>query len=200
MHILQSAIIVAAFATLPPAFTYLAFPYGFEAAWTIVFICCGFFPSLLRKHRPNVIGALLAGAAVVASISLYLSSLGERQTIEAASSWSLLAQLTNMRQFLIERSGSISVCLNAIMYLGAPVFMSLIFLDYSLSENRETYPLKTTTARKSKYWIGFGALGLYLIMLELDRMVYQFYRQMTLEQEASIQNKYIPIPNVSFDS
>ncbi|MDR7040681.1 hypothetical protein J2X36_005468 [Methylobacterium sp. BE186] len=166
----------------------------------IVFICCRLFPSLLRKHRANVIGGLLAGAAVVASISLHLSSVGERQAIEAASSWSLLVQLTNMRQFLIERSGSVSVYLNTIICFGVPVFLPLMFWDYSRSENRETYPIKATTAHKIQYWIGFGALGLYMSMMKLNHMVYPFYRQTTPEQAIAIQHKYVPILNVSFDS
>ncbi|MCY1640674.1 hypothetical protein [Methylorubrum sp. SL192] len=200
IFILQSVIIVAAFATLPTAFAYLAFPYGFEVAWLTVFICCRLFASLLRKHRANVIGGLLAGAAVVASISVHLFSVGEQQAIEAASSWSLLAQLTNMQQFLIERSGSMSVYMNTIICFAAPVFLSLLFWDYSRSANRETYPIKATVAYKREYWIGFGALGLYMSMQKLNHMVYPFYRQTTPEQAIAIQRKYASLLNASFDS
>ncbi|CAO4194020.1 hypothetical protein [Methylorubrum extorquens] len=200
IFILQSVIIVAAFATLPTAFAYLAFPYGFEVAWLIVFICCRLFPGLLRKHRANVIGGLLAGAAVVASISLHLFSVGERQAIEAASSWSLLVPLTNMRQFLIERSGISTVYLNTIICFGAPAFLPILFWDYSRSENRETYPIKATVAYIKNYWIGFGALGLYMSMMKLNHMVYPFYRQMTPEQAIAIQHKYASLLNASFDS
>lgn len=200
MYILQSVIIVAAFATLPTAFAYLAFPYGFEVAWLIAFICCRLFPSLLRKHRANVIGGLLAGAAVVASISLHLFSVGEQQAIEAASSWSLLVPLTNMRQFLIERSGISAVYLNTIICFGAPAFLPLLFWDYSRSENRETYPIKATVAYIKNYWIGFGALGLYMSMMKLNHMVYPFYRQTTPEQAIAIQHKYASLLNARFDS
>ncbi|MCP1556770.1 UNVERIFIED_ORG: hypothetical protein M2438_005272 [Methylobacterium sp. SuP10 SLI 274] len=200
MYILQSVIIVAAFATLPTAFAYLAFPYGFEVAWLIVFICCRLFPGLLRKHWANVIGGLLAGAAVVASISLHLFSVGEQQAIEAASSWSLLVPLTNMRQFLIERSGISAVYLNTIICFGAPAFLPLFFWDYSRSENCETYPIKATVAYIRNYWIGFGALGLHMSMMKLNHMVYPFYRQTTPEQATAIQHKYAWLPNASFDS
>ncbi|WP_455986095.1 hypothetical protein [Methylorubrum extorquens] len=200
MSTLQSIIIVAAFATLPPALAYLAFPYGFEVVWLIVFICCRLFPSLLRKHRANVIGGLLAGTAVVASISLHLFSVGERQAIEAASSWSLLVPLTNMRQFLIERSGISTVYLNTIICFGAPAFLPLLFWDYSRSENRETYPIKATVAYIRNYWIGFGALGLYMSMMKLNHMVYPFYSQTTPEQAAATQHKYAWLLNARFDS
>lgn len=197
---MQSTIIVAAFATLPPALAYLAFPFGFEVAWMMVFICCRLFPSLPQKHRSKVIGGLFIGAAVVASISLTLLSVDERRAIEAASSWSLFAKMTNMRQFLAERAGNAAVKVNTALCFGATIFLPILFWDYSRSDNRETYPIKTTVEHKIRYWIGFGSLGLYLSMMKYNHMVYPFYRQTTSEQAIALQHKHIPILNVSFDS
>ena len=196
MHL---AIIVAAFATLPPALSYLTFPYGFEVSWVIVFVFCRLFPVLMQEHRPKVIGGLLIGAALIASISMNLFSVERREAIEAVSSWSFLARTTSMQRLLTERAGNDSVYTNTIACFVAVMVLPLFFWDYSRSDNRETYPVKMV-GNKSLYWIGFGTLGLYAAMLKYNHMVYPFYRQTTPEQAQAIQHKYVPILNVSFDS